>query len=116
MRSLTSRKRRERWSELTPRACSSARGHTKRKPGRLTDVLRSGAHNCDALDTAVRVVAKEEVVDGTDDWRHGTGLRGRDDGRDDPLPRMARRLVGGALFAPEGLHAGRHDRARLHGV
>ena len=26
---------------------------------------------------------------------------------------MARRLVGGALQPPEGLHAGLHDRARL---
>ena len=31
------------------------------------------------------------------------------------LPRLDRRLVGGAVLAPEGLHAGLHDRARLHG-
>ena len=26
-----------------------------------------------------------------------------------------RRLLGGAVLTPEGLHAGVHDRARLHG-
>ena len=37
------------------------------------------------------------------------------DGRPDQLPRLDRRLLGGAVLAPEGLHAGVHDRARLHG-
>ena len=32
------------------------------------------------------------------------------------VPRLDRRLVGGAVLAPEGLHAGVHDRARLHGA
>src|SRR6476469_3535259 len=30
----------------------------------------------------------------TEDWRHGTGLRGGLDRRADPLPRLGRRLVG----------------------
>ena len=53
--------------------------------------------------------------DGTADRRHRTGLRGTDHRRPDQLPRLDRRLVGGALLAPEGLHARLHDRARLHG-
>ena len=32
------------------------------------------------------------------------------------LPRLDRRLVGGSLLPSEGLHAGLHDRARLHGL
>ena len=36
--------------------------------------------------------------------------------RPDPLPRLDRRLVGGAVLAPEGLHARLHDGARLHGA
>ncbi len=48
--------------------------------------------------------------------RHGPGLRGREHPGHHPLPRVARRLVGGAVLAPEGLHAGVHDRARLHGA
>ena len=52
---------------------------------------------------------------GTYDWRHRARFRGRDHRGPDPLPRLDRRLVGGAVLAPEGLHAGLHDRARLHG-
>ena len=52
---------------------------------------------------------------GSADWRHGTGLRGGDDGGHDQVPRLDRRLLGGAVLAPEGLHARLHDRARLHG-
>ena len=37
------------------------------------------------------------------------------DRRGDQLPRLDRRLVGGALLASQGLHAGLHDGARLHG-
>ena len=33
----------------------------------------------------------------------------------DLVPRLDRRLLGRAVLAPEGLHAGVHDRARLHG-
>src|SRR3954449_3686212 len=54
-------------------------------------------------------------ANGTANRRHRTGLSGRDDRRPDHLPRLGRRLVGGALLAPEGLHARVHDRARLHG-
>ncbi len=43
------------------------------------------------------------------------GLRGGHQRGPDPLPRLARRLLGGAVLAPQGLHAGLHDRARLHG-
>ena len=32
------------------------------------------------------------------------------------LPRLDRRLVGGAVLPPQGLHAGVHHRARLHGA
>ena len=49
------------------------------------------------------------------DRRHRTRLRGGDDRGRDQLPRLDRRLVGRAVLAPEGLHAGLHDRARLHG-
>jgi hypothetical protein len=35
--------------------------------------------------------------------------------RADPLPRLDRRLAGGPLLAPEGLHARLHDGARIHG-
>ena len=31
------------------------------------------------------------------------------------LPRVAGRLVGRPVQPPQGLHAGLHDRARLHG-
>ena len=33
----------------------------------------------------------------------------------DQVPRLDRRLVGGAVLAPQGLHPGLHHRARLHG-
>ena len=49
------------------------------------------------------------------DRRYRTRLRGRDHRGHDQFPRLDRRLVGGAVLAPEGLHAGLHDRARLHG-
>ena len=42
-------------------------------------------------------------------------FEGRHDRGRDQVPRLDRRLVGGALLAPEGLHAGLHHRARLHG-
>ena len=35
--------------------------------------------------------------------------------RADQLSRLDRRFVGGAVLASQGLHAGLHDRARLHG-
>ena len=34
----------------------------------------------------------------------------------DQVPRLDRRLLGGAVLAPQGLHAGLHHRARLHGA
>ena len=58
---------------------------------------------------------REEAAHGSDDQRHGAGLHGRLDRRRDQLPRVDRRLVGGALLASQGLHARVHDRARLHG-
>ena len=42
-------------------------------------------------------------------------FRGRHHGRAHQLSRVARRLVGRAVLAPQGLHARLHDRARLHG-
>ena len=50
------------------------------------------------------------------DWRYGAGFRGGDDGGQDRLPRLARRVVGGPVLASEGLHPRLHDRARLHGA
>ena len=52
---------------------------------------------------------------GTATGRDRTGLRGRHHRGPDQVPRLDRRLVGGAVLAPQGLHAGLHDRARLHG-
>ena len=60
-------------------------------------------------------VHKEENRNGTENWRHRPGLRSRDDRGPDQLPRLDRRQLGGALLAPQGLHARLHDRARLHG-
>ena len=42
-------------------------------------------------------------------------FRAETHGGPDQLPRVDRRLVGSAVLAPEGLHAGLHHRARLHG-
>src|ERR1044072_1702016 len=57
----------------------------------------------------------EEVLNGPANRRHGSGLPGGDHRRPDQLSRVDRRLVGGAVLAPEGLHAGLHDGARRHG-
>src|SRR5262249_26677821 len=42
--------------------------------------------------------------------RYGTRLSGGYDGGSDLVPRVARRLVGRALLAPQGLHPDLHDR------
>ena len=86
-----------------------ARGRASR--GAPCSVRRVAVCNLVARD----VSRDEEERDGIADRRHGAGLRGRDDRRADQVPRLDRRLVGRALLASEGLHAGLHDRARLHG-
>src|SRR5262249_41769061 len=47
--------------------------------------------------------------------RQRAGFPGGNHRGTDPLPRVDRGLVGGAVLAPEGLHPGLHHRARLHG-
>ena len=47
--------------------------------------------------------------------QHCAGFHGGHDAGTDQLPRMDRRRLGDPVLAPEGLHAGLHDRARLHG-
>ena len=47
--------------------------------------------------------------------RHRPRFRGRHHPGPDPLPRMDRRRLGGPVLASQGLHAGLHHRARLHG-
>ena len=58
---------------------------------------------------------KEDTDGNPEARRHGPRFRGRDDRGHDQLPRLDRRRLGGAVLAPEGLHAGLHHRARLHG-
>src|ERR1700722_2237147 len=53
---------------------------------------------------------------GSGNWRHRAGFRGRNDRRQNPLPRVDREQLGGAVFAPEGFHPGLHHRARHHGA
>ena len=50
--------------------------------------------------------------DGDPTGRRSPELHRRDDRRHDQLLRLPRRQLGRALLAPEGLHAGLHDRAR----
>ena len=52
---------------------------------------------------------------GITDQRHGARLRGRHHRRSDPVLRLGGRQLVRDLLAPEGLHPGVHDRARLHG-
>src|SRR3954469_19670534 len=59
--------------------------------------------------------AKTGGIHGSFDRRHRAGLRGRDHRGHHQLPRLDRPLVGRAVLAPTRLHAGLHDRARLHG-
>ena len=47
--------------------------------------------------------------------RHRPELHGQDDAGHDRFPRVDRRQLGDPVLAPEGLHAGVHHRARLHG-
>src|SRR3954453_3859808 len=51
--------------------------------------------------------------DVTADRRTGPRLRGRDDAGEGPVPRLDRRLVGGAVLPPAQLHPRLHHRARL---
>src|SRR6266567_224743 len=56
-----------------------------------------------------------EVCHGTGDQRHGPGFRGTDHRGFHSVPRLDRQFLGGAVFAPEGFHAGLHHGARLYG-
>ena len=59
--------------------------------------------------------AAERYSDGAATGRRSPRLhRGVHRGHDQ-LPRLPRRQLGRPVLAPEGLHAGVHDRARLHG-
>src|SRR5262249_23143950 len=53
---------------------------------------------------------------GTANQRDRPRFHGRDHPGPDPLPRLAGRLLGGAVLASEGLHPGLHHRAGLHGA
>ena len=59
--------------------------------------------------------AATEVSDDSRNQRHRPGFRSADHRRQNSLSRLDRRQLGGAVFAPEGFHAGLHHRARLHG-
>ena len=48
--------------------------------------------------------------DESTNWRTGPRLRRRHDAGFDQVSRVDRRFVGGTVLAPEGLHAGLHDR------
>src|SRR6185437_14395177 len=52
---------------------------------------------------------------GSSTRRYGTRFHPGFDRRPDPLPRLDRREMGGALLASQGFHPGLHDRARRGG-
>ena len=63
-----------------------------------------------------RAVAQEETSgNGTEDWRRSTQLHGRHHRGLDRLSRLDRRRLGDSFLPSQGLHAGLHHRARLHG-
>jgi hypothetical protein len=64
------------------------------------------------------VDGKEPMVDATPWekwWSFVTELHGQDHPGPDRLPRLDRRQLGDPVLAPQGLHAGLHHRAGLHG-
>ena len=61
-------------------------------------------------------IQQAEVCHGVADRRYGAGFRGANNRRQDPVSRLARQFLGGAVLAPEGFHPGVHDRARHHGA
>ncbi len=64
---------------------------------------------------ATAICRERNDTDDAATWRRSPRLRGRHHRGSHQIPRLDRRLVGGAVLAPEGLHARVHDRARLHG-
>jgi hypothetical protein len=60
-----------------------------------------------------RINSQEEDHDSRNQ-RYCPGFRSGDHRRQDPLPRLDRQQLDGAVLAPEGFHAGVHHRARLH--
>src|SRR5215831_2781358 len=58
---------------------------------------------------------KEGATNDTQDRRYRPGFSGRNYRGTHPLPRLDWGFLGRALLAPERLHPGVHDRARLYG-
>src|ERR1700692_3641156 len=60
--------------------------------------------------------SQREVFHGSSDWRYRAGFRSRDDGRQNPLPRLDWRPLDGAVLTSQGFYPGLHHRARHHGA